>query len=120
MEPADELIELERRGWEALAAGAQEATRFYGDVLDREVAMLFPGGMALTDREQILQSMGGAPWASFALEDPRVLWLTPDCGAVVYGVVAVREGVTYSALVSSIYARRDGDWKLAFHQQTPR
>jgi hypothetical protein len=39
---------------------------------------------------------------------------------LVYSVVAQREGLEpYSAVVSSTYVRRDGEWKLAFHQQTP-
>jgi hypothetical protein len=28
-------------------------------------------------------------------------------------------GEAYEALVSSAYVRRDGQWKMAFHHQTP-
>ena len=30
-----------------------------------------------------------------------------------------RDNYTYEALMSSVYVRRDGEWKLALHQQTP-
>ena len=36
------------------------------------------------------------------------------------GMRLVRDGATYSALVSSAYVRREGGWRLALHQQTPR
>jgi hypothetical protein len=119
--PPEDLIALEQRGWHALASSGAAACEFYGEVLDDEAAMLLPGGLLLTDREQILQSMTGAPWESFRIENPRVLQATPDTGAVIYGVVARREGTTeYSALVSSLYVRRAAGWRLTLHQQTPR
>ncbi len=37
-----------------------------------------------------------------------------------YGAVAQRDSQTYSALMSSVYVRREDEWKLTFHQQTPR
>ncbi|MDP1846302.1 MAG: nuclear transport factor 2 family protein [Solirubrobacteraceae bacterium] len=120
MNPYDELVALETDGWRALSADGAAAQEFYGRVLDETVVMLLPGGLRLTDRAAILESMGGAPWASFALEDPQVLRLGEDGALVVYGVVAVRDGAEYSALVSSAYVRRDGAWRLVGHQQTPR
>lgn len=120
MNESDELIALETDGWQALSTDAAAAAGFYGRVLDDAVVMLLPGAMRLTDREAILQSMGVAPWTSFALEDPQVVRLGADGALVVYGVVAEREGGAYSALVSSGYVRRDGGWRMAFHQQTPR
>ncbi len=120
MPPHDELIDLENEGWHALSAGGAEATDFYGRVLDDDVVMLLPGDLRLDDRDAILESMSGAPWTSFALEDAQVLALGTDGAVVAYGVVAARDGGEYSALVSSAYVRRDGAWRLAFHQQTPR
>jgi hypothetical protein len=65
--------------------------------------------------------MGGAPWASYRLEEPQVHALGENAAVVTYGVVAQREGSPpYSALISSTYVRRDARWRLAFHQQTPR
>jgi hypothetical protein len=116
-----ELVDLEVRGWQALSDSAEAATEFYERTLDGSVVMLLPGGLRLDDRAAIVASMGGRPWAGFALEDPQVLEVTPDSGLVTYGVSAHREGTPqYSALVSSLYVRRADGWKLAFHQQTPR
>ena len=117
----DELIELETRGWEVLCTTAARAREFYDEHLADEVVMLLPGGMTLTDREQILDSMGGPPWKEFRIEEARVLSLGEDAGVVAYGVVARRGGApAYSALISSAYTRTPGGWRLAFHQQTPR
>ena len=120
MDRDDELIALEIEGWRALAADGAAATEFYSRLLDKSVVMLLPGGVRLGDRYVILESMSGAPWTSFELEDPQVIDLGAAGAIVVYGVVAVREGAAYSALVSSAYVRHDEGWRLVFHQQTPR
>ena len=116
----DELTALERQGWEALSSTGEKARAFYERVLDDHVVMLLPGGMVLDDRSAIVEAMSGRPWATYALEDVRTLRPTPDTGVVIYGVDAEREGQAYSALMSSVYVRRQDGWKLMFHQQTPR
>lgn len=115
-----ELAALERQGWEALSSDGETARAFYEDVLDDRPVMLLPGGMVLEDRAAIVQSMSGAPWTRYELADLRSLELTPDTAVVTYGAVAERDGQAYSALMSSVYVRRDDRWRLAFHQQTPR
>lgn len=116
----DDLIALERDGWQALSgAGGESAAQFYGRILDADVVMLLPGGLRLTDRDEILRLMSRAPWDGFELGDPRTLELGPDSAVVLYGVVAERGGSPYSALISSTYVRRDDGWKLVLHQQTP-
>ena len=117
----DDLKGLEERGWQALASDGATARTFYDEVLDDAVLMLLPGGLVLGDRAAALEAMGGAPWASYALEDVRVLRPTEDVGVVAYGVRAQREDAPpYAALVSSLYVRRGSGWRLSFHQQTPR
>ncbi len=118
---AGELIDVEERGWRALASDPGAASEFYEQVLDDEVVMLLPGGMRLTDRAAIVASMGGQPWSSYRLEEPQVRELGDSAAVVSYGVVAQRNGSPpYSALMSSTYVRREGGWKLVFHQQTLR
>jgi hypothetical protein len=120
MSSTDPLIEFEREGWEALSASGEAAGRFYAENLASEVLMLLPGGIVLSDREKIIESMGGSPWASFELSDERVLELGPDSAVVAYRATAQREtGTAYTALFNSTYIREDGTWKLALHQQTP-
>jgi hypothetical protein len=119
-ESADELVELEERGWRALATEGAGGP-FYAEVLDREVLMLLPGGLVIADRDAALGAMSGPPWSEYRIEAPVARLLTPDAGFVAYGVRARRgDAPEYSALVSSAYVRRDGSWRLAFHQQTPR
>ncbi len=113
-------VELERRGWQALATSSHAAAAFYRDVLDANVAMLLPGGTMLDDRESVIRSMSGPPWSDYRLEDVRSLTLTGDVSVVIYGVTAQRaRGPRYSALINSTYVRRSDGWKLAVHQQTP-
>lgn len=117
---ADDLEALERRGWDALSTHGEAARTFYEEVLDERVLMLLPGGMVLDDRSAIVEAMSGEPWSRYELEDVRTVRPSPDVAVVTYGVVAVRDGGEYSALMSSLYVRRDAGWRLAFHQQTPR
>ena len=111
------LIDVEREGWEALSSGRGGA--YYREHLADNALMAFPFGVMTRD-EAIAAMESAPPWASFELKDPRVVELTEDSGVVVYAVEARREGQEpYSAVVSSTFVRRDGVWKLAFHQQTP-
>lgn len=114
------LIDLERRGWDALTDGGAAAVTFYDMVLATEPTMLLPGGLRLTDRASTLEAMSGTPWDSYRMDDVAVARVTDDVGLVSYAVEARRGEQVYSALVSSLYARRDGAWRLVAHQQTPR
>ncbi len=111
------LIEAERDGWSALTTPAGGA--YYREHLADDALMAFAFGVL--DREQAIEAMQSAPpWAEFEMRDPRVVALTEDSGVVVYSVVAHRSSEpSYSAVISSTFVRRDGGWKLAFHQQTP-
>jgi hypothetical protein len=82
--------------------------------------MLLPGGMVLDDRQAILDSMAGPPWSGYELDGVQAFAPAADTGIVTYGAVARRGGHEYSALMSSVYVRRDGEWRLALHQQTLR
>jgi hypothetical protein len=115
-----EVIALEEQGWEALSSGGEAARASYERVLDRTVVMLLPGGLVLDDRAVIVSSMSGQPWSSYELEDLRSFQPTEDTAVVTYGVVAQRNEQAYSALMSSVYVRRDDEWRLTLHQQTPR
>jgi hypothetical protein len=116
----DEVLDLERRGWEALCTDADHARAFYDEVLADEVTMLLPGGLRLGDREQILEAMGGPPWNWHELDDEAVIPLGDDAASVAYRVRAQREDQeVYTALMASTYVRFDGNWRLALHQQTP-
>lgn len=118
-ERLDEVVRLEVRGWEALSTGRVEATAFYRDVLDDDVVMLLPGGLVLRGADAVLPTLGADPWRGFAIANPEVRSLSADVALLTYAVSAHRGGPGYEALVTSVYVRRDGRWRLALHQQTP-
>jgi hypothetical protein len=119
MSEANELLALEREGWEALSTSGDAAAAFYERTLAPDVLMLLPGGMVIDDRAQVVDSMRGEPWSSFELADERVHRLTDTSAVVAYRAVAVRGDQTYTALFNSTYVKHDGSWRLALHQQTP-
>jgi hypothetical protein len=113
----EQLIGMEREGWEALVAG--NGGTYYRRHLTPNAIMAFSFGV-LT-REATIDAIESAPpWESFEMRDPQVVELGPDSGIVVYSVRAQRPGEEpYSAVVSSTFVRDRDGWKLAFHQQTP-
>ena len=56
----------------------------------------------------IVDSMGGAPWDSYALEDMRVVALGEEAAVVAYGATAARGDTEVSSLFNSTYVRVDG------------
>lgn len=114
-----ELLEIEHQALEALSSSAGAATAFYEEGLARDVLMLFPGGMVIEDRADVISSMGGPAWDGFEISDERVVELGDEVAVVVYRATANRGETEYTALFNSTYIREDGTWKLALHQQTP-
>lgn len=114
------LIELESQGWRALSTGKEAAQKFYRSLLTDDAVIVFPGDILLRGKDAILESIGSQPWKTFQFEETQTISLAENAGAVIYKVTARREGsATYIALISSLYVLRDGDRKLALHQQTP-
>jgi uncharacterized protein (TIGR02246 family) len=114
---SSEIAALERRGWEALSGPNGEA--FYREVMADDGLMVFP--RLVLDKAATLRAIAGErPWSSFELEDVREIAATPDSAVVVYRATAQREGEErYEANMTTVYARRDGRWRLVLHQQTP-
>lgn len=113
-----ELLSLERQGTQALTSG--DAASFYGPLLIDDALMVVPG--FVVDKAMFVQMVDSeASWTSFAIEEPRITSLTPDAAILVYRAIGQRPGrPDYVALMSSVYVKRDGRWKLAHHQQTPQ
>ena len=92
----------------------------YREHLVDDSLMVFPG-MVLT-KPQTLESMANEfRWTAVSFTARRLARLTQDAVALVYHASGSRHGEEepYSALVVSVYVWRDGDWKLALHQQSP-
>ena len=111
----DDVLVLERRFWtEGGGDPAFWRTHFASEGL---VALSF----GVMDKDQTVDAMGRAqPWRAVEMTDPRVRSLGDHAVLLTYRADAVREDdSTYAAVVGSVYVRYDGDWQLAFHQQSP-
>lgn len=113
------LLELERRGWDSLCDGTGAA--FYGDLMTEDGVMVLANGVVM-DRETVVASLEHAPaWRTYDIRDARLVDAGPDGVALVYVGTASRDGdaPAFVGLMSSVYVRRDGRWRLALYQQTP-
>ena len=104
-------MEIERE----LAAGAGDTYRRH---LADEAVVVVPG--AVLDRAQCVAAMDESPgWDDWEITDARVIELGPESAVLTYRWRSARGESAYSAVLTSVYARRDGAWKLVVHQQTP-
>lgn len=111
------LLHLEHEGWQALSG--DDGAAFYEHVLSPHSLMVFPG-IVLPKERAVDEIEKAPPWAEFHIDEPLVVRLTEQSAVLTYTATARREGRgEYHALMSSVYVQNDGDWKLAFHQQTP-
>ena len=114
------LLDLERRGWDSLcdSTGAE----FYGDLMTDDGLMVLANGSVM-DRDAVVASLEHAPpWQSYDIDDVRAR-PTPaiDTAAIVYVGTGYRDGdqPAFVGIMSSVYVRQDGRWRLALYQQTP-
>ena len=112
------LLDLERSGWDSLcnSTGAQ----FYSDLMTDDGVMVLASGLVM-DRDAVMASMEHArPWQSYDIDDHRVVAVGPDSAAIVYLGTGYRHGdqPAFVGLMSSVYVRQDGRWRLALFQQT--
>ena len=107
----EELLRIERE----LGAGPGDPYRRH---LAEDAVVVVPG--AVLDREACAAALDASPgWDEWTISDARTRSLTPDSAVLTYRWHSRRGDATYSATMSSVYARRDGAWRLVLHQQTP-
>jgi hypothetical protein len=83
---------------------------------------------ALPDGLNVIESMGfvkqadaakmsrdAKPWTDVRMQDMHVLDLSEDTMAIAYHGEGTQEGMSepYRSTVSSVYVRKNGEWKLA-------
>ena len=112
-----ELADLEHKAWQALSG--DNGAEFFDAFMADEAMMALPVGVL--DRDACVEAIAAAPpWSRFELSDMQVVVLSDDSATVLYTATAQREGQPeYRAVMSTTYVRRDGEWLIAFHQQTP-
>jgi hypothetical protein len=114
----DELEALERQGWDALCEGS--ASDFYGRVMTSDGQMVLANGMAM-NRDDVVRSLRGAPpWDGYEIADLRLVTTGEEGAALVYKGTARRSGSPeVVCIMSSVYVRVNGTWRLALYTQTP-
>jgi hypothetical protein len=118
MELQEELVRIERELWTNNAV-------LYRDMLVPEALLVFPETGVITRDTAVdaikQENAEGRRWAEVRLQQVRTLALADDAVLLTYRVAArwEHQQATMVALASSAYVRRDGRWRLAFHQQTP-
>ncbi len=115
---AGELWELEHQGWVSLCRGA--GADFYGKLMTDEAVMVLAHGFVL-DRATVVASLNDAPaWDDYEISDERLIEVDEHTAALVYTGRASRAGEPeFHALMSSIYTRLEGRWRMTLYQQTP-
>ncbi len=116
----DELIELEHAGWASLCNGTGGA--FYGDLMTDDALMVLANGAVMNRTEVISALEESPPWSAYEIDDVQVVPLGDGAAALVYVGTGHREAgdPPFVGAMTSVYVRRDGGWKLALYQQTPK
>lgn len=111
-----DLVQLERDGWAAVTGGY--AISFYRDLLTDNATVLLPDNVL--DRDAALRYWDElAPWSNWRLFSSTTMRLSATVAAVSYRAIARSADHTepYMAACTSVYVRKRGVWRLAFHQQ---
>lgn len=115
----DELLDLEHQGWKSLCTST--GADFYGRIMTGDGVMVLAHGQVF-DRQAVIDSLNEAPpWRTYDIADERLIVLGADRAILVYTGRASRDESepAFNALMSSVYTRHEGEWRLALYQQTP-
>jgi hypothetical protein len=114
-ELTEELLALERRGWDSLCDGT--GADFYGELMTEDGVMVLANGMTL-DRGQVVASLREAPtWSRFELSNEQVVGAGTEAAVLHYLGRAYRgDEPPFVARMSSLYVRQGGRWRLALYQ----
>jgi len=114
MAVAQDLMKIEQGFW-------TEGGGYYRAHVDDACLLAFTEMSGVRSNEEIAAMNPGAHrWKNVRIEEKGCVALGDDSVVLTYEVDAQRDtGEPYRAVVSSGYVRRGGEWKMAFHQQTP-
>ncbi|APC35418.1 MULTISPECIES: nuclear transport factor 2 family protein [Nocardiopsis] len=113
-----ELFDLEHRGWEAISSANAD---FYREMVTDDTVVVEHDGVG-TGQDLVEEiEANDSPFVGFTLENPKLVRITDDSAVLTYRATAEVTGrdMVYRLYMTSVYARRDGAWRLLFHQQTP-
>ena len=107
----DELLRIERE----LGDGPGDSYRRH---LTDDATVVVPG--AVLSREECAAAIdASAGWDESEITDARATTPAPDTAVLTYRWRSRRGETTYAAVMSTVYVRRDGAWRVVLHQQTP-
>jgi hypothetical protein len=111
---SNELFDLEKNFW----TGNSD---FYRQHLADDCMVVFSEMAGLLSKEEIAsQIKDGTRWHNVDIREKGLVELADDVALLSYEAHATRaNGEPFQALVSSAYVKKNGGWKMAFHQQTP-
>jgi hypothetical protein len=113
----EELLDLERDGWDALCKGT--GSEFYGSLMTDEAVMVLANGQVM-DRDGVRRALADAPpWDSYDIDEPRITPIGEAAAALVYVGTGRRGEQTFVGTMTSVYVRAGSQWRLALYQQTP-
>ena len=114
MATKDDFLPLEKQFWTGNAD-------WYRKNLDDSCLVAFTEMSGLYGKEDIAATIKDeARWRNLDLSVKGFLEPAPGVAILTYEAHATRaNGEDYAALVSSGYVKRNGSWKMAFHQPTP-
>jgi hypothetical protein len=112
MADQNEILEIERQFW-------TEGPKVYHAHADETCTVVFAQMAQTMKRDAIAATAEAGRWRDVSLVSKEFRELSRDAVLFVYECKATRkDGASHYAYASSVYVKRSGGWKLAFHQQT--
>ena len=114
MTTTQDLMAIERNFW-------TQGPKFYRDNVDDECLLAFPQMASVMSNSAVAATVkDDERWHDVEIEPKGLVEPTSSLAIITYEASATaHDGKPYKALVSSGYVKRQGSWKMAFHQQTP-
>lgn len=118
-----ELLDVERKFWDAMKAKDAQAA---GDMTDDGCIIVGAQGVSAIDQESMAKMTREGKWElkqyAFDEKSTQVRFLTDDIAIVAYKVneSVVMDGkmIPLEANDSSVWVRRDGEWRCALHTES--
>lgn len=116
---SQEIIEMERSVWEALAAG-DHAT--FGDYLADDVSLV--GGEGVVGKQELISELEGATVEAYEVGDFQVTRPGSGVAVVVYRFsetfrpAEADSATTFEGWATSVWENRDGTWQVVLHQSS--
>ena len=119
-----ELIEIEQRFWDAMQSKDGGAA---AQLTDDGSIIVGAQGVSKIDRKSMAKMTDEGKWElkefSFNEKTRQVRFLTDDIAIVAYSVneklVVEGKPLQFDAHDSSVWIRRDGEWRCALHTESP-